>query len=134
MTCGYCYSPDHLLPECRRASYGNPTKAKEHGLCYKTHLICSQQLFEKEISLLFTNRPEFCPLPVTMLGFHFLVLTSCASAALHHLYVGETDGAWIHALELDDKARKVTEMGMIPAGSSSSLALDVRCRLPVHTR
>jgi hypothetical protein len=47
-----------------------------------------------------------------------------AAASLHHVYVGQTEGSFIHALEMDDAARQVYEMGMIPsAGASPSMLL-----------
>ena len=53
-----------------------------------------------------------------------LALVGCAAATLHHLYVGETAGAVIHALEMDDAAKQVYEMGMIvAAGASPSMIL-----------
>lgn len=63
----------------------------------------------------------------SMIGpLQLVFLAGCASAKLHHLYVGMKAGSMIHALEINDEARTVVEMGMIPAvGSSPSLAVDV---------
>ncbi|KAF1962403.1 hypothetical protein CC80DRAFT_160463 [Byssothecium circinans] len=55
---------------------------------------------------------------------HLVSIAGYATAALHHLYVGENEGNFIHVLELDDAARTPYEMGMVPAGASPSLALD----------
>jgi hypothetical protein len=53
-----------------------------------------------------------------------LAFAGCATAALHHIYVGQTAGAIIHALEMDDATKQVYEMGMIPAaGASPSMIL-----------
>jgi hypothetical protein len=57
---------------------------------------------------------------------NLLSVAGLASAALHHLYVGENEGPFIHAVELDDVARTANEMGLVPAsGASPSLTLDV---------
>lgn len=63
----------------------------------------------------------------SMLGLlQILSIAGCATAKLHHLYVGHDNSAAIHALEIDDETRTVIEMGIIPAsGASPSLTLDV---------
>jgi len=64
-----------------------------------------------------------------MLG-SFLVLycAGIATAKLHHFFVGETESIAIHALELDDELRTLSEMGIIPAQDTApTLAIDVRC-------
>jgi hypothetical protein len=59
-----------------------------------------------------------------LVGRQIIAIAGCATATLHHVYVGQTTGAFIHALELDDATRRVYEMGMIPAaGASPSLVL-----------
>jgi hypothetical protein len=56
--------------------------------------------------------------------FELFAFAGCAAATLHHVYVGQTEGSFIHALEMDDATRQVYEMGMIPAaGASPSLLL-----------
>ena len=57
----------------------------------------------------------------------YLLPIAGRSTALHHLYVGELNSIAIHALEMNDTARTIYEMGIIPgAGASPSLTLDVR--------
>ncbi|KAF2677951.1 hypothetical protein K458DRAFT_395424 [Lentithecium fluviatile CBS 122367] len=56
--------------------------------------------------------------------FNFLAIAGCATATLHHVYVGQTAGSFINALEIDDATRQVYLMGLIPAsGASPSLVL-----------
>jgi hypothetical protein len=57
-------------------------------------------------------------------ALELIAFAGCVVATLHHVYVGQTEGSFIHALEMDDAARQVYEMGMIPAaGASPSMLL-----------